>query len=163
MKQAIIPGDRMVEQAKGQVAENVAGGIIRFTVYGTPVPQGSTRAFIPKGWKRAVITTDNKKLKPWRQEIAGVATAIMRTLNRPMIVRKIPVEVGLTFYFDRPKSLPMKRGYKTTKPDCDKLARAFLDGITGIVIEDDSQVVRLRVQKYFGLPESTEVQIAAIE
>ncbi len=38
---------------------------VKFTVYGRPVPQGSTRSFIPKGWTRAVITTDNKKLKPW--------------------------------------------------------------------------------------------------
>lgn len=33
---------------------------VSFTVLGTPQPQGSAKGFVPKGWTRAVITTDNK-------------------------------------------------------------------------------------------------------
>ena len=47
--------------------------MIQFTVYGHPEPQGSTRAFVPKGWTRPVITTASKKMKPWRQQITGTA------------------------------------------------------------------------------------------
>ncbi len=41
--------------------------MIEFTVYGVPIPQGSTKAFVPKGWTRPVVTHDSARTKPWRQ------------------------------------------------------------------------------------------------
>ena len=48
---------------------------LTFDVLGTPVPQGSTRAFVRAG--RAVTTSDNVKTKPWRQDIAWRARQVM--------------------------------------------------------------------------------------
>jgi len=129
--------------------------LIEFTVFGVPQPQGSTKAFIPKGWKRAIITSDNKKIKPWRQEIAGVAIAKMAGLS----VCESAVSVDATFYFDRPKSTPKRVTEKITKPDVDKLGRGLLDALSGIVFKDDSQVVRCKLSKEFGTPSRMEVKV----
>lgn len=129
--------------------------MISFTVIGTPQPQGSSRAFIPKGWKRPIITSANKNLKPWRQQVSGCATAAMEGLA--IISRPESVGVEAHFFFDRPKSAK-KDSQKTTKPDVDKLLRALLDSMTGIVFEDDSQVTLCTVRKSYGQPARLEVK-----
>lgn len=131
---------------------------VEFTVYGIPQPQGSSKAFIPKGWSRAIITSANAKNKPWRQQVSGMALDAMQGLA--IAPRASGVSVTCHFYFDRPKSVK-KIGPKTTKPDSDKLARSVLDALTGIVFEDDSQVTDLQVTKAFGSPARAELKIRA--
>lgn len=47
------------------------------------------------------------------------------------------------------------------RPDIDKLCRAVLDGLTGVVFKDDSQVVSLYALKERALPgESTGAKIS---
>ena len=134
---------------------------ITFTVYGTPRPQGSLRAFIPKGWKRPILTSDNTKLKPWRQEIAQTAQLKVRTSDTCWpLERGIAVTVRCEFFFAKPKSTKKSVVAKTTKPDLDKLARSLLDALTGIVFEDDSQVTMLIVSKGFGNPRA-EISVTA--
>jgi crossover junction endodeoxyribonuclease RusA len=133
---------------------------VQFTVYGIPIPQGSTKAFIPKGWNRAIITSDNKKTKPWRQEIAGTARDAMQGLSPAG--RAIPISVRCCFYFDKPKSVKKSVNGKTTKPDVDKLARAVLDALTGITFDDDSQVTELYVMKRFGSPARAVIAVSEV-
>lgn len=134
---------------------------IQFTVFGHPEPKGSTRAFIPKGWKRPVITTTNRKAKPWHQEIAGTALdAMKRGIPFP---RPIPVGISLRFYFCRPKSLAKKVKHHTKKPDVDKLARLVNDALTGIAWEDDSQIMALTAVKGYGVPERVEISISSFD
>ena len=68
------------------------------------------------------------------------------------------VLVTLGFMFARPKShygtganaREIKRSapaYKSTRPDLDKLVRAVLDSLTGIVFVEDSQVAGLSAWK----------------
>lgn len=127
-----------------------------FTVYGRPQPQGSTRAFIPKGWKRPVITTDNKNLKSWRQQVSVVA---VEAVGGHMKKRPDAVQLSVRFYFSRPKSLAKKITWNSKKPDCDKLARSVADSLTGIAYEDDSQIHVLHVEKLYGSPERTEIEV----
>ncbi len=123
---------------------------IDFTVAGVPQPQGSAKAFIPKGWKRAIITSDNAKLKPWRQEIAAMATrAIEESYSDTISLWAGAVEVACYFYFQKPKSASRKVTRKITKPDIDKLLRGVLDALTGIVFRDDAQVVGVQCYKMF--------------
>lgn len=134
--------------------------MIQFTVYGRPQPQGSMKAFIPKGWTRPVLTSSNAKMKPWRQE---VMTTIV-SLRHELIKRPAAVKVQAGFYFERPKSLPKKNGnHLTKKPDLDKLARALLDCLSGVLIEDDAQVSDLHVSKFYGLPERVMVIVDRME
>lgn len=129
---------------------------VKLTVYGTPRPQGSTKAFIPKNWKRAIITTDNKKLKPWRQEVTGAAAA----LNVVAFGEHVPLAIRLNFYFDRPASVSAKkRPAMTVKPDGDKLVRAVFDSLKGVLYHDDAQIVDHRSRKYYGGPERVEIEL----
>jgi crossover junction endodeoxyribonuclease RusA len=133
-----------------------------FTIFGVAQPQGSTRAFMPRGWTRPVITTDNAKVKPWRQELAQTAMVVMHESGAKLAARGVPISIALTFYFDKPKSEKKFAVHKVTKPDLDKLLRAVLDGLTGIAYEDDSQVCECLVAKIFGSPARLEVQVGTI-
>jgi crossover junction endodeoxyribonuclease RusA len=131
---------------------------IKMLIYGVPIAQGSMKGFLPKGWTRPIITSDSKKTKPWKQEIAGAAASAM-TKRKLDQVSDGPVLVELAFYFDRPKSLKKTILHKVTKPDVDKLARAVLDALTGPVFKDDSQVVSLRITKGFDATPRAEITI----
>lgn len=133
--------------------------VIKFTVTGIPQPQGSARAFVPKGWKRAIITSDNKTLKPWRQDVADMAKRAMD--SHSILARPGAVTVSVDFYFDRPKS-QKKATHKTTKPDLDKTLRAIFDSLTGIVFEDDSQITACSATKGFGQPARAEIRVEGI-
>lgn len=131
---------------------------VYFTVYGTPKPQGSMKAFTPKGWARPILTSDNAKLKPWRQEISATVIA----LGLAPFAKHVPVKIELDFYFERPASVSAKkRPHMTVKPDGDKLIRAVFDALTGTLLSDDAQVVECRHRKFYGLPERVEVRIGA--
>lgn len=131
--------------------------MIRFTVIGKPEPQGSARAFYIKKLGRAVITSDNAKLKPWRQQVSGMAMEAMKGYQVQAAGTAIRVEAR--FYFDRPKSIK-RTALKTTKPDADKLLRAILDALTGIVFNDDAQVTECFVTKSFGQPARVEIAVS---
>lgn len=114
---------------------------MKFAVQGIePAPQGSKRHV---GNGRMVEAS--KKVKPWR---FAVSQAAIET-GEPMTDGQ--VSVLITFLFSRPKAHYNSKGevkpkapfYKSTKPDLDKLCRSTLDGITGVLIKDDSQVVNL--------------------
>jgi len=123
---------------------------LTFTVYGEAQPQGSARAFIPKGWKRPVITTANPALKSWRQLVAEQANVALERLppsERSLLLDG--VRLSIAFYLPRPKSLPKKRTAHTRKPDIDKLVRGMCDALTPILFRDDSQVCELVTAKYY--------------
>lgn len=133
-------------------ASSTADGTgMSFVVYGTPRPQGSMRGFVRNG--RAHLTSDNRNLKPYRQEVAQTAM-----LSRPKLLSG-PVFVRLRFYFAKPKSYPASRTEHTVKPDVDKLIRAVFDAVKGICWLDDAQAVDAGGRKFYGLPERTEVEI----
>lgn len=118
---------------------------------------------MPKNAKYPIITSDNPKLKSWRQELAKAALlACCHSAGTgfPM-QRPAAVQVQIKFFFKVPKKVNCQ--YKTTRPDVDKLLRATLDGMAGIVYEDDSQVVSAQVSKQFGLPERVEICAGIIE
>jgi Holliday junction resolvase RusA-like endonuclease len=135
--------------------------LIAFTVIGTPQPQGSSRAFVPKGWTRAIITSANSKLKPWRQEVAGTAQVAMSE-SKIGLLENVPLAIDARFYFEKPKSAKKSLQHKITKPDADKLLRGLLDSLTGIVFRDDAQIVQCIVRKEFGIPSRVEVSITGV-
>ena len=61
-----------------------------------------------------------------------------------------PVELEVMFYLDRPSSVStVKRPYPTVPPDLDKLIRGVGDALTGVVYDDDSQVIRTLAWKTY--------------
>ena len=133
--------------------------MLSFTVYGTPKPQGSMRAFMPKGWNRPVLTSDNAKLKPWRQQITLTANTFRAMVTDASF--QGPQVLVLRFYFAKPASAK-KRQFVTVKPDLDKLQRAVLDACTGVLWRDDSQVIEIKATKHYGLPERVEIDVASM-
>ncbi len=118
-----------------------------FSVRGKPEPKGSTRAFVPKGWTRAVITSANPKAKVFAELVRWAAQEVA-----PPALLTGPVGVSMVFGIQRPKSVPKKRVWPTTKPDCDKLVRLVLDALTHVIWADDAQVVQLEATKVYGEP-----------
>lgn len=134
--------------------------MISFTVFGKPQPQGSAKAFAVKG--RAFVTDTNAKLRPWRQQISQTAWDEMARAGLKCLDRSVPVRMDIVFYFARPKSLKKSVIHKVTRPDLLKLGRALEDGLTGIVFQDDSQVVESYPRKVFGEPERTEIVVTTL-
>lgn len=133
---------------------------LSFTVFGTPQPQGSMRGF--KRGKHVVLTSDNTKLKPWRQEVSGTATVEVAKQGFAIIKRPHAAWLIATYYFDRPKSVK-KTLDKTTKPDLDKLLRATKDALKGIVYDDDSQVTKGVIEKVYGTPARVDITVMNAE
>lgn len=109
-------------------------------VPGIPVAQGSKNAY--RRGERIVLVESAKRLPAWRFKISQAA----RELNKELIEFDA-VRVTLLFMLPQPKK-PVRQ-YPTTKPDIDKLSRAVLDALTGVLYKDDSQVTQLDAQKVY--------------
>lgn len=138
---------------------------IELTVYGTCIPQGSSKGFVYKkgGKYHAAVTTDNRKLKPWRQEITQTALQVTAGPHLPEDLpfpKHVPVQLSVHFFVARPPSIPAKRVWPAVKPDLSKLVRCIEDSLTGVVYLDDSQIVKYQnVQKSYGVPERCEITV----
>lgn len=124
---------------------------IQFTVYGLPVPQGSKKVI-----GKNVIEMADARLRSWRQDVAAQARAAMEGAS-PFIE---PVDVRLMFWLPRPQNhfgtgrnaerlKPSAPIAPAVRPDLDKLTRAVLDALTGIVFRDDKQVVGMTLSKLY--------------
>lgn len=132
---------------------------LTFTVFGEAIPQGSSRAFMRPGMRHPVVTSDNPRLRGWRQLVAEAASAALEGVGQ--YDGTGAVAVVATFYLPRPKSLAAKVRHHLTNPDLDKLARAINDALTGVLWRDDSQVTDLHVRKvYAGVGQSPRAVIA---
>jgi Holliday junction resolvase RusA-like endonuclease len=128
---------------------------LTFTVVGTPIPQGSHKAYVVNGY--AKITDDNEKTKPWRQDVKHAALDARGDrppLDGPVVVQvrfvmpraKGHFRTGRNAHLLRDTAPPFPAG----KPDVDKLQRSLLDALTAAgVFRDDAQVVRIYAEKVF--------------
>lgn len=132
---------------------------VSFTVYGKPEPQGSFRAMNSRHTGKAIVTQSNKKMLPYRQMVSQTAAIVFRGA---MAAKHDPVSLAIDFYVAKPESAPKKREYPSVKPDIDKLQRCILDALTGIAYTDDGQVVSVYANKFYGLPERTEIRVTTL-
>lgn len=148
---------------------NTKVGTITFTVFGDPVTQGSTRAFIHPHLKRAMVTHDNNaKVKGWRSIVSMQAKEAMLQAGIRELLRD-GVQIEIKFYLARPKNHFGKRGllgsapaYPVKKPDLDKLTRCIGDALKGVIYGDDSQVVSWTVRKHYGDPPRAEISVEIV-
>ena len=117
----------------------------QFLVHGVPAPKGSLRGFIPKGWTRPVLTsTTGPRLKDWAHSVS--VCALQARGQQTIITGAVMLEA--IFFFDRPKSA-RKRMHVTVRPDVDKVLRSTCDALTGILFNDDAQIVRMIGEKRY--------------
>lgn len=144
--------------------------MIEFFVPGIPAPSGSKKGFYNKKLKRVFVVDDNQdKMKDWRNAVRGYALD-----NRPEKLIQCPVALKVIFYMPRIKghfgsgknagvlkdSAPC---FHTKKPDGLKLLRNTEDGLTGIILLDDSYVVRHFCEKVYGEPTGALIRIDVME
>src|SRR5690606_13365191 len=134
-------------------ADAMSRTVLDFFVPGDPAPQGPKR-YLGDGR----IVESSKQDAEWRADVRHVADAVLQPRHEALWAA--PVYVQLDFYLSRPKShYGTGRNAQKIKesapkwpgrPDVDKLARAVLDALTGLVIADDSTVVELQASKSYG-------------
>lgn len=113
-------------------------------------PQGSKTLGRWGGLREA-----SNRVKPYRDALKVYALEAMRG-KKPLTG---PVAIDIHFAFVQAKT--NKNIYPTGRNigDIDKLCRATLDALTGIVYEDDSQVSVLAANKFYRLDEEVRIQI----
>lgn len=148
---ALWPGEQTHITVTPAVPDAVRWARAQVFVPGTPRPQGSHRAFVVKGFARVV--EDNKKTNPWRADIH----AATRAVTGPVIVYPTePVALVLVFVMPRRAAEPKRvTPAHVRKPDVDKLARAVLDALAGLIYTQDQQVTDLHAHKRTALPGET--------
>ena len=112
--------------------------MLRIEAYGVPESQGSARAFVRGG--RAIVTSANPKLRPWRESVTWAARDAIEA--RGWVQATGPMRAEVSFWMPRPKSAPKTRDIlPVTGKDVDKMLRSIFDSLTNAgVWVDDSQV-----------------------
>lgn len=142
---------------------------VTFFVPGIPKTAGSKRAFMRPVMRFPVIVDDCKRGADWKGDVK--AFAVEHWTDMPT---RDPVRVRFTFSLPRPdchfgsgknsgtlkKSAP---SYHVKKPDVDKMSRAIMDALTGIVWRDDAQVVAKLVTKDYAPKPGVEVVIETLD
>lgn len=131
-------------------------------VPGTPVPQGSKRAWYNAKTKHVhMAEAAGSRHSTWRAEVRGAALDALDVFVANWVPLTDGVSVALTFFQHHPGShYGSGRNAQTLKPnapvfpikapDVDKLVRAVLDSLTDArVWVDDAQVVALTARKRY--------------
>ncbi|NBK24685.1 MAG: RusA family crossover junction endodeoxyribonuclease [Spirochaetia bacterium] len=120
--------------------------IAHIRVDGVPVPKGSTKSFVING--KAATTNANPKTKDWQNRISLQAQTCRGDSYIPKTDRGDDgVGLIVRFMFPRPKSDKRGKRLATVKPDLDKLVRTIGDALTGVVFDDDSQIISICASK----------------
>ena len=139
--------------------------MITFTVVGLPAPQGSKSYLGASKSGKPRFRESSQRVAPWRSDVRDAGEKAMRVIHGPDFIEVLPawagpVGVELAFRWPRPKGHYRSGQHAEQlraaapdvpigKPDLDKLARAVLDALTGIVWVDDAQVVDLVLTKRY--------------
>ena len=120
--------------------------MVTVTVAGHPITQGSKQAIRRRDGGISMIESGGDRLTQWRHAINDEA----RHATNGTSPATGPVTIEAHFTIPKPASTPKRRRtwpIKTRSGDLDKLARAALDAMTGVVYTDDAQVIDLHVTK----------------
>jgi len=135
-----------------------------FTVPGQPVPQGSLSPFVHAKTGR-VVAPQKRTLVEWRETVAWHARQLGAVDPTPD-----PVRVILDFRLRRPRShfgtgrnhgvlKTSAPAWCVSRPDVDKLQRACLDALTGVLWRDDSQVVDITASKSWADEPRVDIEV----
>lgn len=116
-------------------------------------------AVVPKGnlvayGKHSMVDVNDKKIK----NLGSVIGLLFREkYGSKMPFPKQAVKIEVTFFFPRPNHHFTRKGGRSKtwiphyvhSPDVDKCSRTILDALTGLVYEDDRQVVELTARKFY--------------
>lgn len=130
--------------------------MITFTVVGQPAPQGSKKAIVVKG-KAVLVESSKDRVRSWREDVRSAALDAVAASSWQQATG--PVELHVTFTFQRPKS-----HYRTGRnshllrddamffhaqtPDLDKILRSTCDALVSAgVLADDRLIASMVARK----------------
>lgn len=136
---------------------------IEFTIPGEPIPQARPRASRQRG---RVVMYDPPKSRDYKQYVALIARQYA-----PKKLYEGELDVHLKIYRPIPKSTTKKnRALKNAgikrpivRPDNSNYAKGIEDALNGIIYKDDSQIVDLKVSKFYSDDPRVEVKIRELE
>lgn len=121
----------------------------QFVVPGQPVPQPRVRVSTRGGFARAYVPARHP-IHAYRQAVQAAAAGRLPS--------SAYFALDIVAVFERPKSHLTKRGLKADAPafpprvDWDNLGKGVCDALTGLLWEDDDQVVDGHVAKRYAAP-----------
>jgi|SRR5690606_31633029 len=132
---------------------------IEFVVYGEPLAQGRPRATSVNGHVRMY---DPKKSRDYKNYIRLAASEYA-----PDKLLEGPIALELRVYRPIPKSFSRRKTElaengdirPTTKPDVDNYVKSVKDALKNVIWKDDSQVVRILVEKFYSQKPRIEIVI----
>jgi crossover junction endodeoxyribonuclease RusA len=134
-----------------------AQGPVTCFVPGVPRSKGSVVSFYSPTQKRVITKADSKSMAAWCSDVGWLMKIAMRQAHVRCALPGVPVALELHFYFAGPARLPL-----VEPPDIDKLERAVLDALTGILYDDDAQVYTVTKDKHtVAAPDEPGVAITA--
>ena len=125
----------------------------------------------PKPWqvwvRRSAPTPGYLEFKAYQATIQAKCLEAWGT--KPLI--ETAVAIHLVFIRSYPKNLPKKEASRerrlrealVRKPDLDNMVKAAIDGVKGIIIKDDTVVVRLSAEKRFGPEPMTTMTLKEVD
>ena len=121
----------------------------------------------PKPWqvwvRMSAPTRGYQEFKAYQETVKAKCLEVWR--NKPLI--ETAVEINLVFIKSYPNNLPKREANRERrlkealcrKPDLDNMVKAAIDGVKGIIIKDDTVVVRLTAEKRFGPEPMTMITV----
>lgn len=138
------------------------GTQIEFTIDGEVTAQGRPRAG-RRGNK--TVMYDPAKSKDYKQYVRLVASQ-----HKPEKPLEGEIELVVVIYKQIPKSMPkwqqeLARSGKlrpVTKPDCTNYVKGIEDALNGIIYKDDSQIVKLIIEKKYSDNPRAEITVKEV-
>ena len=122
--------------------------MIHFVVPTVPISQPRPRATIRGGHAAVYGASSKHPIHTFKATVRLVATNAYG--GAPLAG---PVALEAVFVFPRPKNMfwktrDMPRVYHEKTPDLDNVLKSLMDAMTGIVLADDKNVVRITASKW---------------
>ncbi len=133
--------------------------VIRITVPGQPQGKGRARVCLRGGYAMAYTPDSTAAYENLIKLAYG---------NRGISV--VPVELAVTAYYRIPKSFSKRKRTEAlsgvvrpqTKPDIDNVVKVVCDALNKVAYNDDTQVVKIVAEKYYGETPGLVVEIKEV-
>ena len=137
--------------------------MIKFTIYGDPVPKGRPKFTVRGGYAMAYTPKKTKE----NEDYIRCAALPYKPYIKPFTG---PVSLTAIFYRSIPKSFPKKKAEMakngilrpTTTPDLDNYLKQVEDALSGIFYENDKQIVDSSESKYYSERPRIEIEIQEV-
>jgi Holliday junction resolvase RusA-like endonuclease len=129
---------------------------VKTIIYVEPTPKARPRFGITKTGKRYA----------YKEKRSAHAEALIRENVLKLGQRfdaGTPLKMEITFYRQRPKSLPKRVKYPVQKPDLTNYLRLVEDSLEGYLYSSDSNIVEIKATKGFGEPPRIELLLESLD